>query len=297
MEWTSSSNTTVTTTTTVAPTTTTTTTVAPTTTTSTTTTVAPTTTTTSTAPATTTVAVAEAPVVTVAQGQVSVATIAPSVGSTTTVLAPMQAQTPRTTTTSIPQVVTTLANTPAEVAPPAPTLAPGEAGTVVDGKTVATTMSRADNQITASAGDITTTVSGLTSDGNRVSLNAEGNLALNEGDTLVASGAGLAPGAEVSVWLYSIPTKLGVITADMNGNVSGTFALPTGLEVGNHRIVFSTANPDGAKVLLGIGLSYGAMSSGSTVTRVLIAIPIALAVLFGLFLPAVTRRRKKTAIA
>jgi hypothetical protein len=246
---------------------------------------------------TTTVAVSETPVVTVPQGQASVATIAPVVGPTTTVLAPLKVQTPRRSTTTIPQVVTTTAGTSTGVAPDAPMVAPGNAATTADGKVIETTVNRVDNQIIATTGELTTTVSGLTSDGQRVALNAEGNLVVNAGDKLVVSAEGFAPGSEVSVWMFSTPTKLGVVTAGTDGKVSGTFEIPSGLEVGNHRLVFSGVNPDGAEVLMGIGLSYGTVKASSSVTRILIAIPIALAILFGLFLPAATRRRKKNAIA
>ena len=252
----------------------------------------PATTTTTAAPTTTTLAATQTTTSSQPQGQASVATIAPSSGPTTTVLAPMRPQVPQSTTTS-----TTSTTIPADAAPKAPALAPGEAGAVVNGKTIAATLSRADNQITAAAGDITTTISGLRPDGQRVALNAEGNLVVNEGDKLVVNAAGFAPGADVSVWLYSSPTRLGVVAADVEGKVSGSFDLPSGLEVGDHRLMLSGENQDGVNALLGLGLSYGAVDSGSSITRVLIAIPIALAVLFGLFLPAVTRRRKKNAIA
>ena len=258
----------------------------------TTTTAAPTTTTA--APTTTTVAATQTTTSSQPQGQASVATIAPSSGPTTTVLAPMR---PQGTTTSIPPVVTTVANAPTVVAPKAPALAPGEAGAVVDGKTIAATLSRADNQITAAAGDITTTVSGLTPDGQRVSLNEEGNLVLDERDKIVVEASGIEPNEDVEVWMFSTPAKLGVIAADANGKIAGTFNLPTGIESGDHRVVLSGTNPEGTGVVIGIGISYGAVDSGSSITRLLITIPIALAVLFGLFLPAVTRRRKKSAIA
>ena len=283
----------VTATTTVPPTTTT---IAPTTTT---TTVVRTTTTTTVAAAPvvpTTVAVSETPVVTVPQGQASVVTIAPSVGPTTTVLAPMTSQAPRATVTSIPPVVTTVANTPtqnAPVAPVAPAVAPGEAAATADGEVIETAVTRADNQVLVIAGAVNANVSGLTSEGNRVALNAEGNLVVNEGDQLVVSASGFAPGQDVDVWLYSTPTRLGVMTADGDGKVSGAFNLPVGFEVGNHRLVLAGVDQDGSKVLVGIGLSYGTIESGSTLARVLIAIPIALAILFGFFLPAVTRRRKQ----
>ncbi len=272
-----------------------------------TTTVAPTTTTTVVVRTTTTVAatpvvpatvaVSETPLVTVPQGQASVGTIAPSVGPTTTVLNPMRLQAPQTATTTIPPVVKNAALIPTVAAPEAPAVAPGEAAATADGEVIETTVTRADNQITATAGDVSTSVFGLVADGTRVALNAEGNLVLNEGDKLVVSSSGYAPNQDVDAWLYSTPSLLGTMTADGDGIVSGAFNLPSGLDVGDHRLVLSGKNPDGAAVLVGIGLSYGTVQSGSTVTRVLIAIPIALAVLFGLFLPAVTRRRKKNAFA
>lgn len=261
-----------------------------TTTTSTTTTSTTTTTTTTTVPASTTTAPAQT---TVPQGQASVETIAPSNGPTTTVLSPLRVQSVQATTSTIPRVVTTVADAPTEVAPKAPAAAPGEASAVVDGETISATLSRVNNQITATAGDISTTISGLTPDGQRVALNTEGNLVLNEGDKIVVEASGVEPDEDVAVWMFSTPTKLGVIAADANGKISGTFNLPNGIESGEHRVVLSGTSRNGTNVVLGIGLSYGAVNSGSTLTRVLIAIPISLAILFGFFLPAVSRRRRK----
>lgn len=255
-----------------------------------TTTTSTTTTTTTTVPASTTTAPAQT---TVPQGQASVETIAPSNGSTTTVLSPLRVQSVQATTSTIPRVVTTVADAPTEVAPKAPAAAPGEASAVVDGETISATLSRVNNQITATAGDISTTISGLTPDGQRVALNTEGNLVLNEGDKIVVEASGVEPDEDVAVWMFSTPTKLGVIAADANGKISGTFNLPNGIESGEHRVVLSGTSRNGTNVVLGIGLSYGAVNSGSTLTRVLIAIPISLAILFGFFLPAVSRRRRK----
>ena len=255
-----------------------------------TTTTSTTTTTTTTVPASTTTAPVQT---TVPQGQASVETIAPSNGPTTTVLSPLRVQSVQATTSTIPRVVTTVADAPTEVAPKAPAVAPGEASAVVDGETISATLSRVNNQITATAGDISTTISGLTPDGQRVALNTEGNLVLNEGDKIVVEASGVEPDEDVAVWMFSTPTKLGVIAADANGKISGTFNLPNGIESGEHRVVLSGTSRNGTNVVLGIGLSYGAVNSGSTLTRVLIAIPISLAILFGFFLPAVSRRRRK----
>jgi len=253
--------------------------------------------TTTVAPTTPTVAASETTASSQPQGQASVATIAPSAGQTTEVSSPIQSRASRTTTTSNPQVGTAVANAPTEKAPVAPAVSPGEAVAMVGGKTISTTISRSDNQITATAGEVSASIFGLASEGKRVALNAEGILVVNEGQKLVLSAEGFAPGQDVSVWLYSTPTELDVIAADADGKVSGAFDLPSGLDAGDHRLVFSGVNRDGAKLLVGIGLSYGALKSGSSISRVLIAIPIVLAILFALFLPAVTRRRKKSAIA
>ena len=237
-----------------------------------------------TSPTTTTVAGSEPPVTTVAQGQSSVATIAPSGAPTTTVKTPLRSQ---------PVVSTTAPVSPVAVAPTAPAVAPGEASALVEGETISATLRRVNNQITATAGDISTTISGLTPDGQRVALNTEGNLVLNGGDKIVVEASGVEPDEDVAVWMFSTPTKLGVIAADVSGKISGTFNLPNGIESGEHRVVLSGKNRNGTDVVLGIGLSYGAVNSGSTLTRVLIAIPIALAIGIGFLIPNQLRRRRK----
>ena len=300
---TSSSTTTVApTTTTVAANTTTTTVVGSTTTT---TTAAPksvTTTTVAVSAAVTTTTIATAPAGTVAQGQVSVETIAPTSGPTTTVLAPMQVvknQTPRVlvTTTTVPPVVTTIAGAAVGVAPDAPAVAPGEASVVNDGRAVKTTISRAENQITARAGTMSTTLSGLTSKGKRVALDANGNLVVRRTERLVLSATGFEADRDVAVWVYSSPTQLGVIKTTADGTISGAFDLPSGLEVGNHRLVLESKKSDGQTSVVALGFSYATSDSGSAMTRLLIAVPIFCAMLFGLFLPAISRRRKKEATA
>jgi hypothetical protein len=301
---TSSSTTTVAPTTTTVPANTTTTTVVGSTTT--TSTAAPksvTTTTVAVSAAVTTSTIATAPAGTVAQGQVSVETIAPTSGPTTTVLAPMQVvktQKPRVlavTTTTVPPVVTTIAGAPVGVAPDAPVVGPGEASVVNDGRAVKTAITRAENQITATAGTMSTTLSGLTSKGKRVALDANGNLVVRRTERLVLSATGFEADRDVAVWVYSSPTQLGVIKTSADGTISGAFDLPSGLEVGNHRLVLESKKSDGQTSVVALGFSYATSDSGSTLTRLLIAVPIFLAMLFGLFLPAISRRRKNEVTA
>lgn len=246
-----------------------------------------TTTTTTLAPATT---IAPVTTTTVAQGQKDVATIS---GSTTTV--PVI-----TTTTSAP--TTTLApliqnsTAAAAKAPDAASAKPGEATALVDGEKIAATLSRVNNGLVASVAQITATVSGVSADGTRIDLDVEGNLRLNTDDFIQVEGDGYSAGESVDVWMYSTPTRIGTVKADASGHIAGRFILPKDLGAGNHRVVLNGVNKGGVPVILGIGVKYGEASSTSTATRVLIALPISLAIIAGFILPnQLRRRRRKTA--
>lgn len=253
---------------------------------------APTTTTTSTTTTTLTPATTLAPVTTttVAQGQKDVATIS---GSTTTI--PVV-----TTTTSAP--TTTLApliqnsSAAAAKAPDAASAKPGEATALVDGEEIAATLSRVNNGLVASVAQITATVSGVSPEGTRIDLDVEGNLRLNTDDFIQVEGEGYSAGESVDVWMYSTPTRIGTVKADESGRIAGRFVLPEDLGAGNHRVVLNGVNKGGVPVILGIGVKYGEASSTSTTTRVLIALPISLAIIAGFVLPnQLRRRRRKTA--
>lgn len=95
------------------------------------------------------------------------------------------------------------------------------------------------------------------------------------------------------VWMYSTPTKLGILTADASGKIRGRFALPPDVESGDHRLVLEGLNADGVPVVLGIGIAYGELETSSTLSRVLIAIPVALAIMFGLVIPTTLKRRRR----
>jgi hypothetical protein len=233
----------------------------------------------------------------IAQGQSSIATIAPMSGTTTAVLNPLRAQTVQSTTTSIPAVVTSVANAQQPEAPNAPAASPGEAGATVDGKAVSAALTRSENQINVTAGGISAIISGRQTNDQRIELDADGNLRLNDGDRIVVEASGYVANEDVSVWLYSTPTRLGVVTADASGAITAAFDVPPTLDNGNHRLVLDGVNTGGTPVILSIGISYGANESGSSVVQFLIGIPLALAVLFGLFLPAVIRRRRENELA
>ena len=168
----------------------------------------------------------------------------------------------------------------------------------MDGEKVATSLERSNNSLIASGAGITATVYGESSDGARIDLDADGNLNVTVDDSIVVEASGYVADQEVAVWMHSTPVRLGVLTAGADGSVKGTFALPDGAETGNHRVVLEGTNGQGQDVVIGIGLTVGAVDGSSGVSRALIAVPVSLAVLLGLMVPTtLRRRRKKTELA
>ena len=244
----------------------------------------------------------QAPVSTVAQGQASVATIAPTTSSLpvlaanglpvpTTTVAPARSKT--VVTTTLPAMVTTTTLGP----PVVDKVDAGQTAVQVDGVKTDAVVSRQNNQMVITAGSLSATLSGLDKTGNRSPLDGDGNIHLNAGDEIKISVGGFKPGSSVEVWLFSTPTQLGTAVVGVDGTVSGTFRLPAGTKSGSHRIVISTKLPNGKSTTFTLGILVGDISTTSTLTRVLIAIPITLAMGFGFLLPNQIRRRRKTRTA
>ena len=254
------------------------------------------------APTTTTVVVPDTtvaetvPAAAAPQGQRSVVTIAPSAGPTTTVLSPMQNEVVTSTTEPVRiknSATPSATGTIEPVAPEAPSAAPGEAGTVIDGKVVETEITRANNALTVTAGSISATVAVKKANGEQIPLDANGNIQVSEDEEFFTTGTGFAPGSIVEVWMMSNPIQLGTTSADSEGKVEGVFKVPSGVESGSHRLVFKGRNADDASVVVAIGISYTANNESSNAVRILIIVPIVLAALAALLLPAAVRTRRK----
>ena len=266
---------------------------------------AATTTTTSSTTTTTTVAPVvvieiQAPVTTVAQGQASLATIAP----TTTVVGRIAPTTPTTTTPKLvsrsnsPAPTTTVGVTTTTITPPkVAAVAAGETAVQVDGVETKSQVSRENNQLVVSAGALKATIGGLNKNGTAMSLDEDGNVRLRSGDVVRIKLAGFRPNSTVEAWLFSTPVLLGSSVVSADGSVLGDFTIPKNSSEGSHRIVIVAKSKYGKATTFTVGVEVGEIARTSTITRVLISIPVALAVLFGLFLPAVSRRRRKAVVA
>ena len=240
----------------------------------------------------------QVPVNTVAQGQESVATIAPTVSTT----APKNSTASTTTvanvnaaeTKTVPTTVAPLASPTNSVPPPViPKVSTGESALNVGGVSTKVELSRENNQLVMQSGAMKAVLSGLDDKGATRALDADGNLRLSGGDVVKLNVGGFKPGSTVDIWLFSTPQRLGSAVVGADGRVSGSFAIPKNVEDGPHRIAITARLPNGKSATFTLGIAVGEIARTSTLTRVLIAIPIVLAIGFGLILPNQLRRRRK----
>lgn len=242
----------------------------------------------------------QAPVNTVAQGQESVVTIAPTVSTvappsvvvatTTTIANVNSAEAKKIPTTTVAPIA---APTNSVVAPVIPRLSTGESALDVGGVKTKVDMTRENNQLVISSGSLRAVLSGLDDKGATRALDSDGNLRLSGGDVVKLNVGGFKPGSTVDVWLFSTPQRLGSAVVGADGRVSGSFTIPKNVEDGPHRIAITAKLPNGKSATFTLGIAVGEIARTSTLTRVLIAIPIVLAIGFGLILPNQLRRRRK----
>jgi len=154
-------------------------------------------------------------------------------------------------------------------------------------------ITRENNQLQFTGAGITGTIKGTKKSGEAIALDSDGNLRIEAGDLLSVESTGFAPGFSIAVWMFSTPTKAGEIISDKTGHAAGSFTASNKLEKGDHRVVLKGVNPDSDEVVMSIGIVVGAMSTTSTLSRILIAIPITLAIGFGIALPNQARRRRR----
>lgn len=85
-------------------------------------------------------------------------------------------------------------------------------------------------------------------------LNESGQMILTAGKTLSFEGTGFAPSANVVVWLFSTPTKLGQVTTDSDGSFKGELPVPSAIPAGNHTIQLNGLTTSGKARSLAVGV-------------------------------------------
>jgi hypothetical protein len=224
-------------------------------------------------------------------------TVAPSVSlspavTTTTTTVPAAAKTkkkpvaPTTTTTTIPAekplVAPSLVNTPSAIG-----------ASTIGGKVVKATTTRVNNQLVFTAGGFTVTLAGVKPDGSIIPLTSDGLLEVRRGDNFRLDATGFAPGSEVDIWMFSKADHLTKIEVGANGLVRSTLKVPKSINDGLHHLVMVGVDKANAEAKFEVGMNVGVPPKQWWYSRVLIAIPIALAVFIGFWLPTSASRRHK----
>lgn len=193
-----------------------------------------------------------------------------------------------TTTTTIPPGAAPGTSTDA---PDAPAVKAGEAKATINGSTADLIVQRSNNKIGVAGSGIELTVSAVNENGDQIALDTDGNLRITSTDSLVVDAKGFGPEQDIEAWLFSTPANIGQITSDATGRAKGTFAVPASLENGEHRLVLKSATAEGEETLIALGIVAGSENTGSSGTSIAVGIVLGLALLVGLLIPVVIRRR------
>jgi hypothetical protein len=235
----------------------------------------------------------EVAAVTTTTSTTTTTTVAPSVSKkskvTTTTVADKKVESQTTTTlplkSSMPikqLVAPSLVNTPSAVG-----------AATIGGKLAKATTTRVNNQLVFNAGGFTVTLAGVKADGTVIPLSSDGLLEVQRGDTFRLDATGFAPNSNVDIWMFSKSTLLANITVGADGLVKSSFVVPKSMKDGLHHLVMVGVDRAKAEAKFEVGMNVGVPAKQWWASRVLLVIPIAVAVFIGLWLPTTVRRRKR----
>lgn len=195
------------------------------------------------------------------------------------------------TTTTAPTTTTVPANK--LVAPTLVNTESAAGAATVAGRTAKAKTSRVNNQLVFTAGGFTVTLAGVNPDGSIIPLTEDGLLEVRRGDMFRLDAQGFAPGSEVDIWMFSKSIHMAHVDVGPNGLVRSTLKVPKSVENGLHHLVMVGVDRAEAEAKFEVGMNVGVPAKQWWYSRVLIVIPITLAVFFGLWLPTTARRRRR----
>jgi alpha-tubulin suppressor-like RCC1 family protein len=230
-------------------------------------------------------------------------TITPATTTTTVVAGKNGKKTSVSTTTTTPTTTTTTTSTTVAASSselqPAPELvntASAQGAATIGGKIAKATTARVNNQLIFTAAEFTVTFAGVNADGSVIPLRADGVLELAREDMFRLDAKGFAPGTEVIVWMFSQPQRLAKLTVGADGLVRTSLRVPKSLKDGLHHVVLVGVDQNKKEAKFEFGLNVGVPADQWWVSRVLLVIPISIAVFIGLWLPTSVRRRRNRLI-
>ncbi len=265
---------------------------------STTTTIAQATTTTNTpssgASATTTTTAGGSPNTTVAPSNTSPTGVAG--GATTTIPSRDNGADTDETVTSAASVTTTTTTTvaPTTTLPSidVPPVSEGGGALTIGGQRVEATITRENNQLVVEAGPIVARISALKREGGRAPLDADGRIRMMTGDSVEVEVTGFGPSTEVEVRLYSEPTLLGRSGVNAEGQLLASYEIPDGISDGDHTVVLAGESREAEELVFALSVAIGEPGEGAPWFTILVLVPLGLAAIGALIIPAVLRRRR-----
>ena len=217
-----------------------------------------------------------------------------STTTTTTTVVPASATgaAPTTTSTTTTTTTTTLPKKQ-PVAPKLVNTASAAGAATIGGKTAKAKTSRVNNQLVFTAAGFTVTLAGVNADGSIIPLSTDGLLEVKRGDMFRLDAQGFAPSSKVEIWMFSKPVLLGTFEVGGDGLVKSTLKVPKSVENGLHHLVMVGVDKSKAEVKFEVGMNVGVPPKQWWYSRILIAIPISIAVFIGFWLPTSASRRRR----
>jgi hypothetical protein len=221
-----------------------------------------------------------------------------SVPSTTTTIARAASTgvtTPKaTSTTSTILVPTTTVAPKKQVLPPSLVNTESAAGAAtIGGKVTKAKTTRVNNQLVFTAGGFTVTLAGVNADGTIIPLSSEGLLEVKRGDMFRLDAQGFAPNSSVDIWMFSKTFLMDTIEVGADGLVKSTLKVPKSVEDGLHHLVMVGVDKAEKEAKFEVGMNVGVPPKQWWYSRILIAIPISIAVFIGFWLPTSASRRRR----
>lgn len=187
---------------------------------------------------------------------------------------------PNTTTTTLPSV-------------DVPEVADGGGALVVNGQRIEATITRENNQLVIAAGVLRARISAVQREGGRAPLDSEGRIRMDQGDSIEIEVTGFGTESQVEVRMYSDPVLLGRSTVSALGNLMASYEVPESVDDGRHTVVLLGESQQGEELTFALAVFIGAESAGPSTLTLLVGIPLGIAVIAALIIPAIIRRRRK----
>ena len=198
-----------------------------------------------------------------------------------------------TTTTEVSESTTTTITADVD-APEVPAVDVGSAVATIDGQEVPIVIERDGDTIVLKVGEVEWRLDATSRDGSPLPLDENGNLLLSTGDRVGIDLQGFGPTTPVEVWLFSIPVKVRDLIADTTGGTQGDFAIPQGIDTGDHRVVVTGLSPDNQEVVVAYGVAVKASGDSGSTTRILLALGVVVLILAITFIVGRMRRRLRS---